>query len=280
MSVPRIKTIVIAMLVLINAFFMALIVIDAVAEAHTERQTLENVCAIMRKGGIEVRPDDVGAAGDIRTMRTARVLEVEEGIARAFLGPTAMVDQGVIYRYENEERGVAEFASAGDFEIRMKDGVITEGRGLVRTVNGLLRGMKLDTSAPAQPVELDSDTVMVTVIGTYRGTGIFNGVIEFIFEGGSLQTVRGRYVAGVEPVEGGAEISRVETALLGFLAAVGNDDREYVGCTRIYSVEAGYRQRVSGSFGEGVITPAWMITTDNGRFLMDDATWEIWVFNS
>jgi len=274
----RVKTIVIAMLALINAFFLALIVIDAVAEAYTERQTLDNVCAIMRRGGIEVRPDDIGPVGAIRTMRTARVLEVEEGIARAFLGPAAMVDQGVIYLYENAERGAAVFASAGDFEIRMVDGAITDESGPVSTVSELLKGMGLETSAPAPPVELDSDAVMVTVVGTYRGASIFNCLIEFVFEGGSLQVVRGRYVAGVEPVEGGAEISRVETALLGFLAAVGNEDKEFVDCKRIYSVEAGYRQRVSGSFGEGYIAPAWMIATDNGRFLMDDATWEIWAF--
>jgi len=278
MSMPRVKTIVIAMLALFNAFFLALIIVDAVAEANTERQTLENICAIMRRGGIEVRPEDIGTVGAIRTMRTARVLEVEEGIARAFLGPAAMLDQGVIYLYENEERGSAVFASAGDFEIRMVEGAIADGGDRVRTVNGLLRGMGLDTSPPSAPVQLDSDTVMVTVVGTFRGASIFNCLIEFVFEGGSLQIVRGRYVAGVEPAEGGAEISRVETALLGFLAAVGNEDKEHVDCTRIYSVEAGYRQRVSGSFGEGVIAPAWMIVTDNGRYLMDDATWEIWAF--
>jgi len=274
----RIKTIVIAMLALINAFFLTLVIIDAVAEAHTERQTLENICAIMHKGGIEVRPEGIGAVGAIRTMRTARVLEVEEGIARAFLGPTAMADQGVIYLYENAERGAAVFASAGDFEIRMVDGAITDEGSPTSTVNGLLKGMGLETSAPATPVELDGDAIMVTVVGTYRGASIFNCLIEFVFEGGSLQVVRGRYVAGVEPAEGGAEISRVETALLGFLAAVRNEEKEFVDCSRIYSVEAGYRQRVSGSFGEGFIAPAWMITTDNGRFLMDDATWEIWVF--
>jgi len=277
MSGSRIKTIIIAALVLVNAFFLVLIALDAVAEALAERETLENVSAIMRAGGIEIDPDDISTAGNIKTMRTARVVEVEADIAQALLGTTTMTTQGVIYLYENAERGAAEFASAGDFEVLIKDGAITDEVGHVRTVSALLKKMNLETSAPAVSQSPDGVTATVTVVGAYRGANIFNCPIEFAFENGSLRTVRGRYVAGIEPAEDGTEISKVATALLGFLAAVGNEEREDVQCTRIYGVEAGYMHRVSGSLGDGVIAPAWLIATDNGRFIIDDATGEIWL---
>jgi len=284
MSGPRIKIIIIATLALINAFFIALIVADAVGEARTERETLANVSAIMRAGGVEIDPGVIRAAapartaGGIRAMRTARVLEVEENIARAFLGPASMTDQGVIYLYESAGRGAAEFASAGDFQIRMDRGAITDEGGFARTVAGLLKEMKVETSEPVVSQGAIGGAATVTVVCAYRSVNIFNCAIEFVFGEGSLQVVNGRYVAGIEPTEGGKGISQVGTALLIFLAEVMDAGREDVACARIFGVEAGYRHSVSGSFGEGVITPAWLITTDNGRYLIDDTTGEVWGF--
>jgi len=275
MSGSRIKTIAIAALVLINVLFLTVIIMDAVADARSEREALENVCAVLRAGGIMINPDDVRGGGDIRTMRTARVPEVEEVIAGAILGQTVMADQGMILLFENNERGVAQFASAGDFEIRVYEGVITNASGTVRTVQGLIRDMRLEIADLSISFGPEEGMETVTVVGAYRGASIFNSMIEFVFSAGSLHTVGGRYVAGIEPAEDGVEISSVSTALLGFLAAVWDEGREDVMCTEISGVEAGYRHRVFGPFGEGVIDPAWLITTDNGAFIIDDATGEI-----
>jgi len=276
LSGSRIKTIAIAALLLINALFLTVIIIDAAADALSEREALENVCAVLRAGGIMINPDAVSTAGPIRTMRTARSLETEEAIARAVLGQTVVTDQGVIYLYENAERGSAEFASAGDFEIHLKEGVITNTNDTLRTIQGLLRSMNLETSEPLVSVSPDGETVTAAI--AYRDASIFNCAVEFVFFGGSLQTIKGRYVAGFEPAEDGGVIHSAGTALLGFLAEVRREERADVVCTQIHGVEAGYRHRVVGSFGEGVIAPAWLISTDNGFYLIDDASGEIWPF--
>jgi len=273
MSISRIKTIAIAALILVNAFFISFIIIDAAADARAGREAIENACAILRAGGIMLDPDDVNTAGAIRTMKTARVIESEEAIARAILGSTEKTGQGVIYLYENAERGTAEFASAGDFEIRLSHGAITNNNGTMRTAERLLRDMKLETSRLVYSMGQGSETV--TAVGAYKGASIFNCAIEFIFRENSLETIKGRYVTGITVAEGGDEISSVGTALLGFLAAVRNEEREDVKCTHIFSVEAGYQYRVAGVSGEGSISPSWLITTDEGRYLIDDATGEI-----
>ena len=268
---------VIAALLLINVFFLAVIFIDTVDKTRSERQAIENVCAVLRAGGIMIDPDDVNGGGAIRTMRTTREDETEALIARAVLGETEMTDQGVILFYESAGRGRAEFASAGDFEIELYEGVITASAGTVRTVQRILREMKLETSELNLSGEQGSE--IVTAVSAYRGASIFNCTIDFVFDGDSLVTIKGRYVTRVEAAEDGAEISTVGTALLVFLAAVKSEDRQEIDCTRIYEIRAGYMHRVVGSYGESVIDPAWLIMTDAGRYVIVDATGEIRLFS-
>jgi len=271
MSVPRIKTIAITALILINAFFGAVIIIDTTADVSNERQAIENICALMRSNGIELSPDNVKINSSLRQMRTTRALESEEIIARALLDTVTITDQGIIYLYENPQRGTAEFYSAGDFEIRLNKGVVSNANGTLTTVEGVLRDMKLESSVLT--VAMGQETETVIAVGAYRGANIFNCMIEFVFSEGSLETIRGRYVGGIEPTEDDTRISQVGTALLDFLAW---SKREGVECTHIFGVEAGYQHRVAGSYGEGVITPAWLITTDKARYLIDGTTGDIW----
>jgi len=263
-SVSRIKTITIAALALINIFFGAYIVRDTAADARSERQAVENACAVLRAGGIAVEPGDVTSGDAIIAMRTARGIETEELIARTFLGSADMTDQGVIYLYENSARGSAVFYSGGDFVINLNEGVITNSGGAQKTAQRLLRDMKTETTALIVATNAESETV--TAVCSYKGASIFNCQIEFAFSSGSLRTVKGRYVAGIEPVEDGAVIAHAGTALLGFLASVRRGDVE---CTQIISAEAGYQHSVVGSFGEGVIAPVWQITTDTGIYIAE-----------
>jgi hypothetical protein len=271
MGVSRIKTIAIVILLLINIFFGAVIVIDTTANMRIERLTIEYACDVIRSCGITIDPSVVITNNSIKTMRTARQGEAEAMIAQAVLGETIMTDHGVIYQYENTERGTAEFYSAGDFEIRLNNNVITNKNGTLRTVRELLNDMGLETAS--QIVTLGHEGETVTVTEAYKGASIFNCTTEFTFNNDSLRTIAGRFVTGVELAPDGAEIMQAGTALLGFLAWVRNGNAE---CTRIDKVEAGYHHRVSGSFGEGAIVPAWLITADTGQFIINDETGEIW----
>jgi len=274
MSTSRVKTLVIAALALINILFLAVIIRDSYADARIDRLAIENVCDVLRSCGITIDPDNVKAGGAIRTMRTSRDDEAEAAIAGAVLGPTDMTDQGGgIYRYNNEKGGVAEFYSAGDFSIRADDGVVIRSGGALRSVQALIKDMKLEAVILDVTGSQGSETVKA--VSVYRGTSIFNCAIEFQFRDGKLRTIIGRYVTGISPAEDGSVISQAGTALLGFLSATMDNDREDIECTIIYKVEAGYQHSVVGSFGEGVIDPAWLITTDTGRYIIDDTNGEI-----
>ena len=271
MSVSKIKSIVIVALLLINVFFLTVIVVDTIADARSERLVIENACAILRLGGIAVEPDSIRSIDALRTMRAVRDHEAEETIARAVLGAVVMTDLGVIFRYENPDNGVADFYSAGDFEIQINEGVATNAWGTLRSVQRILSDMKLDTSEIVLSGEPGSE--VVTAVAAYRGASIFNCAIEFVFSGVNLETVKGRYVTGIEAAEDGAVISSPSAALFDFLAAVRRGEAE---STRIYSVESGYQfHHAGGSLGESLIMPAWLITADTGRYIIDSATGDI-----
>jgi hypothetical protein len=242
MGVSRIKSIAIVVLLLINAFFGAVIAIDTTNNARIERLTIEYACDVMRSAGITIDADAINTNSSIKTMRTARQDEAEAMIAQAVLGETVMTDLGAIFLYENAGRGTAEFYSAGDFEIRLNNAVITNENGTLRTVRELLNDMGLETAS--QIVAIGQESEIVTVVEAYKGVSIFNCITEFTFSNGSLQTITGRHVTVVEPASNGGEMMPASTALLGFLAWVRNDNAI---CTRIEKIEAGYQRRVSGS---------------------------------
>jgi len=268
MSVSKVKTIAIAALCLINIFFVALIVIDNAADARNERLALDHARTMLDEFGISVSHDAVVTRGALRTMRTTRSLEAEARIAEAALGPAVMTEHGGgIYLFESA-RGSATFRAAGEFEISLNEGVITNSGGTVRVAQRLLRAMRLETSGNPHLSGRAGDEV-VTAVAAYRGASIFNGTIEFVFSDSSLETITGRYLSGIEPAYDGAEISSPGTALLDFLAAVRRGDAE---STRIYRVEAGYFYRP----GEGVLAPAWLILCYTGqRYIIDDASGDV-----
>ena len=272
MSKARLKTLVIALLVLLNLFFLAIIITDNAKDAQSRRQAVENVCELLRLGGISIEPEVIREFSPLTEMKTTRDTDAEALFASVTLGETEITDQGVIYIYENSERGRAEFYSAGDFVMRINEGVVTStnDRDKIKTVRNLLRDMKLEASQIVSAYEADREIVSVRC--SYGKASIFNCSVEFVFNGDNLEVIKGRYITGILNTESGETLSSPGTALLGLLRAV---KRGEVSCESVKSVEAGYYYLIAGSFGEGSIIPAWLITTDIGSFIYNERTGEI-----
>ena len=219
MGGSKIKSMVIASLVLINIFFLAVIVFDRADDARREKRVIENVCAVMVSNGIQLSPDDISVNMRLRAMKTVRSQQAEQTIAQAVLGPVFITDRGGnIYQYENQNSGSAVFDSAGGFTISVNAGVVSGDGGAEAEVNKLLRAMKLETMALSTKGGAGSE--IVTAVCAYKKADIFNCTVRFTFIGGSLREIAGRYAPGIAPEENGAAISPVSTALLQFLAFV------------------------------------------------------------
>ena len=262
MSVPKIKNIVIAALVLINAFFLVFIVADSIENSRSERIQLENLTAVFNASGIILDPDNIrNVRTPLPAMRSSRNIQTEERIAQAVLGSVDIAEHGVIINeFTRHGAGTATFYSGGNFDIMLYDGVISSDDE-AETVRRILNDMGIEVSDV-----FESEYGIFTAFVAYRGFRIFNNTIRFIFGNGSLRAVFGRYIAAIEPADD-SEIPSVITSLLAFLAYADGPDE-------ILQVEAGFYSE-SGMIGDGFLKPVWLISTNSGRRHIANGT-DIW----
>ena len=271
MNRSKVKTISIIALLFVNLLFISFILYDNIAERRERREELELAVSILAAEGIKVDADHIHFTENIRALRTTRDDSVEERIARAVLGSVNNVPHGVINAYESEDNGVALFYAVGDFEIMLNEGVLPISGGVIQTAERALRSMGVDAIA-LEIENSDEGATVVTAISAHRGVAIFNNTIDFVFNEYDLITIRGRYVTGFEQVYTYSTISSIPTVLLRILAAIRSGE---IKAQSILRIEAGFQFRPAGGIGEGIVTPAWLITTDTGRYIADCETGEI-----
>ena len=270
MERSQVKTIAIITLALINLFFLSLIIIDFALETRDTRLEIELAAAVLASEGISINSDEISINRNISAMVTSRNMETELRIAQALLGEVEIIDQGLIFRYENQAAGVAQFYSAGDFEVVFSHAFVPiQTVGAMAVAERMLSDMGIETAGLVLDVTYGGQ--VITATGAYRGAAIFNNTIEFIFDDYYLRVIRGRYVSGFEPIENGRQISTIGTVLLGFMANVRSGE---IYSTNILKIEPGFQFRPSGAIGEGIISPAWFITTETGSYMADCETGE------
>ena len=267
MSIQRLKNLVIAALLLINLFFLTDILLGRVSAATERSRTIESLQAVMSASGINFSDNAVNNVAVLDAYVTSQDAFAEAVIARTILGDCepAQSDGGQVY---TGSRGTATFNSRGVFLIDLSESFVPSGATAERAVKKLLKSMSIDTNEPAATIF--GDTTIVIAQCTWRGSPIFNCTVTFTFVGNELISVEGRRPSGVSEAP---EISSISfsTAVLSFLRYERAQD---IGSTVIVSIAPGYRMNV-GAFGDGSLTPGWLIVTDTGPYFADASTGEI-----
>ena len=267
MSIQRLKNLVIAALLLINLFFLTDILLDRVSDATERSHTIESLRDVMATSGIAFTDNAVSDVTVLDAFVTSQDAFAEAVIARAILGDCEPVqtDSGQMYA---GARGTASFNSRGVFVIDLTERFEPSGVTIERAVKKLLKSMSIDTSEPAVTVFGDTTTVIAQC--TWRDSPIFNSTVTFTFSGNELVNVEGLRPSGVSDAPGGSHIS-FSTAMLSFLR---HERAQETASTVIVSIDPGYRLNV-GTFGDGSLTPGWLIVTDTGPYFVDASTGEI-----
>ena len=263
MESAKIKNLVIAVLILLNLFFLVFVVVRYVYSVNEREDIYSDVKEILRQNGIALDIKELPENPGLTRYVAGRNPEAEAAIAQAVLGETtkdSLVGNVDTYSGKN---GKATFQSSGLFEIKLNSGTIMETDGAVSTVKRLLSAMKISTDEPVYTGPAGGETVTANCV--YKGATIYDCKITFGFSGASLIYINGRRIANLSADTTTAKMMSAATAILKFSATVSEGKNT---ASAIFSVSAGYRIAVTDQ-GDYSVNPVWLIRTENREYLVD-----------
>lgn len=268
MKITKIKSILIGALVLVNLFFLAVILRDYVAERSGRKELLEHLARLFEQHGVALDIGSVGEGASLTEYTVRRNQDAERALAEALLGDTVKSDEGGnIYEYKSE-KGTAVF-TGGTFEVSVNPGVWLAGAGPVRTVRDVLKTLKIEAASIGPAGDKGNETV--TAVCAAGGFPIFNCGIRFHFQDGWFLGISGTMATALTPAAGKTDMSSPATALVRFLSDIKSNK---ISCTEIRAVTPGYYMPPFFSDDDSLI-PVWRIQTDAGTYYRDAVTGEI-----
>ncbi len=270
MPLPKIKNIVIAVLLAANLFFLAIVLTDAIDDRRIEKETLENLTALCENSGVSLMTSELAHDSEALIYTARRSVEAEKKIAETLLGDTESRESGGnVYTYTGD-RGIAVFRTGGDFAAELEPGALRAGGAPVKSVEKLLQdsGVMAET---AEVTELSGGTRVLTVC-TLDRVKIWNCSVETVIDGDLYVTeMVGRVFCAGPARASDSIVTSAPTAIVAFISAVRSGE---VSCKEIRSVELGYIMSAT-PFGETQLTPAWRVTADSGNYYIDAVNGEL-----
>lgn len=267
MEWPRLKNIIILILLLANLFLLALVGVQERGTAKYQEQALSNTISVLDRNGIQVDLGGIPEKLELEVLSVERETEQESLLAKALLGQCEMTDLGAgRYAYESE-LGRAEFRSNGSFSVTLAAGAHTAAQG--EELNHALALLE-DAELAVSGAELtrEDDKATVALCQTWKNVPVYSCRVSLQYEKGTLTSISGQRLMGTprESVEKG-ELLDVPTALLRILNGI-NDLGDV--CEMILSMEPGYL--LSAASDSAQLIPVWQVTTDTGVYRLNAAT--------
>lgn len=274
MEWPKVKNIIIIILLLVNGFLLVLVGGQKWKVRNYERSALTRAVQLLEQNGITVsdKAESQAAEGVPSVMTASRDLTWESAIAAALLGEDVVcTDQsGGLYVYSGGG-GTAIFRANGDFNAILSDTLEGVADEEIRDHSErLLKEMKVEGELAAE--ETGGNERSLCYRQLLDGIPLYNCEIIFEYSGGKFLAVRGTLLTCGEPViSEEEEIINISTALIRFLEGV--LERQDL-CSEITSIRPGYS--FAQSFGSGVyLTPVWLVSTDVSDYYLNGVTGEL-----
>ncbi len=270
MEWPKLKNLILLLLLLVNGFLLVLVGARWEESARYERAALERTVEVLARGGVAVEPDGLEDGAGLAPVSLERNLDRELRMAQALLGPGTV-------RAENQGGGLYLYQFGGG-ELSVRPGgelsaALPEASGqpaggsLERHAAGLLKQAGVD--AEQTGVTEEGEWTRIRFRQLWSGAPVFSCEVEFAYCGEMLRSVQGTLLtAQTGPAEAG-EILTLPTALMRFseeIAASGDV------CASLRSMEAGYRAAAPSLSGGTRLAPVWLVTTDTARYYLDCVT--------
>lgn len=268
MEWPKLKNIIILILLLVNVFLLVLVGSRRGEALRYDREALERTLEVLEAQGIRADPDRLSPAGDLPPLTAERDLEREAQLARALLGGGVEQDNrgGGLYLYRSGA-GELSIRAGGELSADLSDGPDWRADNPERHAAALLRKMGIDGTQAG--VAQEDGECRVRFRQMWNGAPIFSCEVEFVYRDGLLDAIRGTLVIAVQGTEEAGESLTLPTALLRFLDGVNGAGDV---CSAILSMEPGYRAAAQPLTGGTRLTAVWLVSSDTAEYYLDCAT--------
>ena len=257
MDSRKLERIVLLVLLLLNAFLLAVVLSDSAQTRRSNAETAASLTAMLNENGLSVADGAVQIRSAPPKYTLTRDLAQEQRIVKRLIGEKQTEDQGGnIFFYEGT-RGRALLRGSGELDMLFDSGAVPR-----RSALRLLRRAGINAVA-ANDAEDGEDAVQLYC--TLDGIPVYNAVLQADFVGGSFYMLSGTRIFDSAVKRDSDGLLDSVSVLLRFLEIVRTEG--YI-CSRIEAVEPAYLQTVTRS-GEAELAPIWRIGTDTGAVLID-----------
>ena len=268
MEWPKLKNIIILILLLLNGFLLVLVGMRYTEAAKYDRTALNQTLEVLEARGIQADPDSLSPAESLPPLTMERDLEAEQKLAAALLGSEVDADNqgGGLYLYRSK-LGELSLRAGGELSAQLAQDEHWRTDSPESHAAGLLRAMEL--TARQTGVTTQGTETVVRFRQLLDRIPVFSCEVEFVYKDGLLRTVRGTLLPAGQTVQEAGSALTLPTALMRFLDGITATGDV---CSSIQSMEAGYRISSQPLSGGVRLTAVWLVSSNTADYYLDGAT--------
>ncbi|MGN1002402.1 MAG: hypothetical protein ACI4PC_06485 [Oscillospiraceae bacterium] len=268
MDSSKIKNILILVLLLVNAFFLAVLIRDGAEERRSQAETAGELRTILEGVGITADQDLDFFREAPKKCTLLRDSQAEQRKVGAILGSVTAEDLGGNILYYSSASGKASLRGTGEMDMIFSGGSIGDGGKPERAAVRLLNKAGFDVDESSASVNASGENSSVTLCFAWEGYPIYNARVCLDYSGGRLQMLTGTRPFDTVSSTDAGDVMNCVSAVMRFVELVKSDG---LICSRLEEVEPGYIMSVEVS-GESDLTPVWKIVTDTGNIYINALT--------
>ena len=252
---PKVKNIVILILVLLNLCLLLLIVGQHLQSMRYEEETLRQTLEALSLNGITVEEDVLPDEMELPALNVTKDEEKEMRTAKLLLGESVISTNSGGMSIHSSPTGNLSFYGGGAVvgELALNWRNLTDADS---PTSVLLKGLEIE------PWSLTPGGNEMEVIPLINGAPVFNGALALRYDGDFLVGIEGRMPGRYTPEQEQEPTITIPTALISLLGYVTESGTV---CRSVRGMVPGYYVTSSGT-DSACLSPCWRVQTDTVTF--------------
>lgn len=272
MEVSKIKNFIIILLLIVNAFFLAILIKDNLEERRVHASTIKSTVQVYKQTGITLPESIINGANSASwgVVELQRDTAAEKKRVESLIGDASASNLGGNILMYNGLNGQAVFRGTGEFEILFEGSAVPVESGPVQTAERVMEKLGIDYAKDYTTQSTEGETITVVMTAAWNGLPILDSQVTFTLTENRLILVVGTRTLDIYKTGALAEMPDRITVLIRFLEILKEGGHI---CTEIKAMEPAYELNSFPS-GEAELQPLWRIVTDGGEFYVNGLTCE------